>query len=444
MAEYPELAQAIGAADGKGAAAAFCRALRAGAPAPDLVGAAVRTAAPLVNLPFHVYLDDDGRLVRREVNHAFPGLAAAVELQQPEALAWGVYHLAAGCRRQPLAWAEGAAADASGGQALVTAVLEARPADAWRLWLGAAADPAGREELRERLRFCGAINLEESIDRQLRHLGHKAIFVEATLTLLDYLGWESAPQTGLPGIAFLATGPQLYPVYDLLWSRSLFPMAEVVAENSFDLGEDDQAALARTILRGDREHVIQHLSDLINAGHSLTSVGDTVAVAAAELVLETSPGDWFVPLHGLTYTAALNRWVRQGSSALRVYAPCLAALFVNDISRFYRKEDYIGLADDSDIPAGDPVSRTLTAIDRGDMPAAAALAQQTAGAPLLAALVQRAARWGAQVHTMKLAAAVQGEFAQSNAASKAALPAALAKFLTTADRDEGIYRLCNG
>lgn len=458
MSDYPELSQALVKKDALAAATAFVHGLSGGADPRQLVRAAVSAAAPLVNRPYYVELDTEGRLVRREVHHGMLAVGAAIGLGTylPESerslpLAWAMWHLAKSCTEKPPAWLSSAmplpASDAKATvDAMVTATIEGRTADAYGHWLAASEDPSVRDYLSERLLYLGAINLEESIDRQLKHLGHKAVYAEKTLALLDYVGWDMAPLAGLPGVAYLATGPQLFNVYDLVWSKGLFPFPEQLAENSFRLSEEDQEGLVQTILGGHRDQVQQQLSDLLNSTHSVADLTSAVSVAAATFLLNTHVGEWAVPLQGFTYSAAVNHWVRHEPAPLRVFGPCLGAALTNDITQYYRTINFVALAELDRIPGDTPLQRIQAALEGQDAAEAAALVLeylQAGGSEdaLCALLARCAARWGSYEHAIKLAQAALDEYKASTASGKAVILAALAKYLSAAPHDETVTQL---
>jgi hypothetical protein len=204
------------------------------------------------------------------------------------------------------------------------------------LFLGLAADEAARVKLREQLLFLGLIDVQDTvINRKARNTGHKALRARAIVDLADLVGWERAHGVFYTGVPDMAVGPLYYSAYD----AACVALAEAFPDGGKDLVQANRTPLTpteaddfvRLLMEGDTADVWQHVTKCLQGGKSIRSIGDTIQIGAAELILRTTvPRKFTDGQHPFDYCNTANYWMRGSSSPWQPRILYLMANFVND------------------------------------------------------------------------------------------------------------------
>jgi hypothetical protein len=207
------------------------------------------------------------------------------------------------------------------------------------LFLGLAADDAARARLRDQMLFLGLIDVQDTIiNRKARNTGHKALRARAIVDLADYVGWERAHGVFYTGVPDMAVGPLYYSAYD----AACVALAEAFPDGGRSLLRDNQTPLSpaevedfvRLLMDGDTDTVWSQVTAFLKAGKSIRSLGDTIQVGAAELILRTTvPRKFTDGQHPFDYCNTANYWMRGSDNPWQPRILYLMANFVNDAAR---------------------------------------------------------------------------------------------------------------
>ena len=210
------------------------------------------------------------------------------------------------------------------------------------LFLGLAADAEVRPRLRDHLMFLGLIDLQDTVvGRKARNTGHKALRARAVVDLADLIGWDHARGVFYMGVPDLAVGPLYYSLYDAacVMVTNELPDAgkQLAATNATPLTATQVDEMVRLLLEADAQTVWSLVTTHLRDGVSLRSLGDTIQIGAAELILRTTVGRQFTDAqHPFDYCNAANYWLRTSDSPYRPRVLYLMANFVNDAARANR------------------------------------------------------------------------------------------------------------
>lgn len=214
---------------------------------------------------------------------------------------------------------------------------------AYGLFLGLAQEESARPALRDQIRFLGAIDVQETIiGRKARNTGHKSIRARAITDLADYIGWEKAHGVYYMGVPDLAIGPLYFSLYDAVCVRVADAFAQdggtgLKQANEKPLSEDEVEAFVELLMTADQETLFQRITELLKGGVSLRSLGDTIQVAAAELILRTTvPRSFTDGQHAFDYCNTVNDWFRTSDNPYQPRALYLMANFVNDVAHSHK------------------------------------------------------------------------------------------------------------
>ena len=209
------------------------------------------------------------------------------------------------------------------------------------LFLGLAADPRCARSLRDQLQFLGLIDLQDTIaGRKARNTGHKALRARAVVELadLDRLGARARRllhRRARHGRRARST------------TRSTMPPASWSTQRAARGGQGSQARQCHAPRRGarprrwcgsSRRRTAQTVWNLLTAhlrdGKSIQSLGDTIQIGAAELILRTTvPRQFTDGQHAFDYCNAANSWLRTSDNPYQARVLYLMASFVNDAAR---------------------------------------------------------------------------------------------------------------
>src|SRR6185312_3853505 len=184
------------------------------------------------------------------------------------------------------------------------------------LFLGLAADEAARPKLRDQMLFLGLIDVQDTIiNRKARNTGHKALRARAIVDLADSVGWERAHGVFYTGVPDMAVGPLYYSAYDAacVILAAAFPDTgkQLREANQIPLTEAQVEEFVDLLMTGEQQAVWDRLTAHLQAGVSLRSLGDTIQIGAAELILRnTVPRAFTDGQHPFDYCDTANYWMR--------------------------------------------------------------------------------------------------------------------------------------
>ena len=207
------------------------------------------------------------------------------------------------------------------------------------LFLGLAENEETRPLLREQLEFLGLIDLQDTvIGRKARNTGHKAIRARAVTDLANYVGWENAHGVYYMGVPDMAIGPLYYSLYDAASVRIAAEFPDDAGKNlkhanQTPLSPVEVEAFVELLMTADQDSVWDRLSAHLKNGKSIRSLGDTIQLGAAELILRTTvPRQFTNGQHPFDYCNVANNWMRSGDNPYQARILYLIANFINDVA----------------------------------------------------------------------------------------------------------------
>ena len=199
----------------------------------------------------------------------------------------------------PVVWNQDVAPIREGGtlderlNAHMLATMGGQVERSYGMFLDLAADETARERLRDQILFLGLIDVQDTIvGRKARNTGHKALRARAIVGLADYVGWERAHGVFYTGVPDMAVGPLYYSLYDYVCVQltNAFPDLgkSLVRDNKIPLTPREVEAFIDMLMTGDQNTVFGQLTEHLKNGKSIRSLGDTIRLGAAELVLRNT------------------------------------------------------------------------------------------------------------------------------------------------------------
>jgi hypothetical protein len=207
------------------------------------------------------------------------------------------------------------------------------------LFLGLAGDRSTRPLLRDQLLFLGLIDLQDTIiGRKARNTGHKALRARAIADLADFIGWDRAQGVHYMGVPDLAIGPLYYSLYDAacVTVANELPEAgkQTAQTNDMPLTPAEVEEMVQLLMESDGQSIWNLITTHLRNGKSIRSLGDTIQMGAAELILRTTvPRQFTDGQHPFDYCNTANYWMRRSESPYRPRLLYLMANFVNDSAR---------------------------------------------------------------------------------------------------------------
>jgi hypothetical protein len=207
------------------------------------------------------------------------------------------------------------------------------------LFLGLAADEGVRPRLRDHLLFLGLIDLQDTVaGRKARNTGHKALRARAVTDLADVIGWDRARGVYYIGVPDMAVGPLYYSLYDAACVTTTADLPEggkqIRQTNETPLTPGEVEEMVRLLMEADGTTIWNLVTTHLRNGKSIRSLGDTIQVAAAELILRTTvPRQFTDGQHAFDYCNVANYWMRASDNPYQARVLYLMANFVNDVAR---------------------------------------------------------------------------------------------------------------
>jgi hypothetical protein len=354
----------------------FFRMVRDGQSIGDALSVVTAAEAPYVNVPCHINMRD-GNIVLTNNDHTLLGLRASTYLMpylpgkyRLLPLLQSVWYIGAGLdiwnqllfkypgryatmkgvtvpppSCGPAVWLqdtspireEGSVEERLHSYTVATMTGDSRRAHA--LFLGLAEEPDARPALQETIEFLGLIDLQDTvIGRKARNTGHKAIRARAVTDLANYIGWEHAHGVYYMGVPDMAIGPLYYSLYD---AASVRVGAEFPEDAGKNLKHTNQTPLAPAeveefldlLMTADQDAVWDQLTAHLKNGKSIRSLGDTIQLGAAELILRTTvPRQFTNGQHPFDYCNVANNWMRTSDNPYQARILYLMANFINDVA----------------------------------------------------------------------------------------------------------------
>ena len=206
------------------------------------------------------------------------------------------------------------------------------------LFLGLAEEEEARPLLADQLNFLGLIDLQDTvIGRKARNTGHKAIRARSITDLADFIGWERSHGVYYMGVPDMAVGPLYYSLYDAVCVR----MASDLADGGITLKQTNQTPLTaaeveemlQQLMTADADTVWDLLTAHLKNDKSIRSLGDTIQLGAAELILRTTvPRQFTNGQHPFDYCNVANNWFRTSNNPYQPHVLYLMANFINDVA----------------------------------------------------------------------------------------------------------------
>jgi len=342
----------------------------------DALDVVTRAEAPLVQVPSHINVRD-GQITLINNDHTILGLRAALSLAPflPEShrllpILQAVWYIPAGLdiwnqllgkypgryatmkgmnvpppRYGPVVWHQAQAPIVEEGtlqerlHAHMIATMSGDVRRSYGLFLGMAADAEICRPLRDHLIFLGLIDVQDTvIGRKARNTGHKALRARAVSDLADFIGWGRSHGVYYIGVPYMAVGPLYYSLYDAVCVTvaSELPDAgkNLAQTNQTPLTPDEVEEMVRLLMEADGPTIWALLTRHLRNGRSIRSLGDTIQIGAAELILRTTvPKQFTDGQHPFDYCNTANYWMRTSESPYQARVLYLMANFVNDAAR---------------------------------------------------------------------------------------------------------------
>ncbi len=207
------------------------------------------------------------------------------------------------------------------------------------LFLGLAADPAARRQLRDHLIFLGLIDVQDTVaGRKARNTGHKALRARAVTDLAEFIGWDRARGVYYIGVPDMAVGPLYYSLYDAVCVMVATDLPDagknLAATNHTPLTPAEVEEMVQLLMTADGPTIWARLTTHLRNGTSIRSLGDAIQIGAAELILRTTvPRQFTDGQHPFDYCNTANYWMRTSESPYQARVLYLMSHFVNDVAR---------------------------------------------------------------------------------------------------------------
>jgi hypothetical protein len=353
----------------------FFRMTRDGHSAGDALSVVTAAEAPFVQVPSHINVRD-GQITLINNDHTILGLRASAYLMPylPEKyrllpLLQSVWYIPAGLdiwnqllgkypgryatmkginvpppSYGPVVWQDDQEPIREAGTLLerlhshMIATVSGDSRRSYGLFLGLAEEEEARPLLADQLNFLGLMDLQDTvIGRKARNTGHKAIRARSITDLADFIGWERSHGVYYMGVPDMAVGPLYYSLYDAVGVG----MASEFADGGASLKQTNQTPLTpaevedmvRRLMEADTDAVLDLLTAHLKNGKSIRSLGDTIQLGAAELILRTTvPRQFTNGQHPFDYCNVANNWFRTSDNPYQPRVLYLMANFVNDVA----------------------------------------------------------------------------------------------------------------
>jgi hypothetical protein len=136
----------------------------------------------------------------------------------------------------------------------------------------------------------------------------------------------------------MAVGPLYYSLYDAACVTTTADLPDggkqVRKTNETPLTPTETEEMIRLLMEADGPTIWNLVTAHLQSGKSIRSLGDTIQVAAAELILRTTvPRQFTDGQHAFDYCNVANYWMRASDNPYQARVLYLMANFVNDVAR---------------------------------------------------------------------------------------------------------------
>src|SRR5499427_8172099 len=186
--------------------------------------------------------------------------------------------------------------------------------------------------------FLGLIDLQDTVTgRKARNTGHKALRARAATDLADLIGWDRARGVFYICVPDMAVGPLYYSLYDAacVTTSAEFPDSGkgLKQANTTPLTPAEVEEMVQLLMEADAQTIWNLVTTHLRNGKSLRSLGDTIQIGAAELILRTTvPRQFTNGQHPFDYCNVANSWMRTSNNPYRPRILYLMANFINDVA----------------------------------------------------------------------------------------------------------------
>jgi hypothetical protein len=278
-----------------------------------------------------------------KVPHGIMGLMAAIDISQhieqnkQLALAQAIYYLSHENKLAPLNFSVFVPLydeNQDKLQSLENYINNSEIPNAYRYFLGIKAKSEIDDTI---INYLFNVAIQDMVN-----IGHKTIYFQKILELVDYLDNEP-PNVYYPAISYIASDPKDFTVKDYAVKEydSFSSANSDFRPGSRQLSADDAMQTVDIIINSMRSRVLSHISTLLQNGFSLRSIADTITIAAAQLILDTDTDEWVRPVHGFNYCYAVNWWQRKYGKSESIFAIFMQAAFVNSLSIEHKKVHFL-------------------------------------------------------------------------------------------------------
>ncbi len=381
----------------------FAKMVQSGQSIGDALSIVAAAEAPFVNVPCHINIKD-GSIALTNNDHTLLGLRASTYLMPylPEKyrllpLLQSVWYIGAGLDiwnqllfkypgryatmkgvqvpppdYGPVVWLDDAAPIREAGtlderlHSYMIATMTGNSKRCHGLFLGLAEEPESRKALQDTLEFLGLIDIQETvIGRKARNTGHKAIRARAVTDLANYIGWEKSHGVFYMGVPDMAVGPLYYSLYDaasVLMAAEFEDAGKSLVENQAPLSRAEVENMLQQMMLADGQMVWNLITTHLKNGKSIRSLGDTIQLGAAELILRTTVARQFTNgQHPFDYCNVANNWIRNSASPYKARILYLMANFINDVAH---ENKLVNSVIEDEIDGYDGVGRSSEALLR--------------------------------------------------------------------------------
>jgi hypothetical protein len=140
------------------------------------------------------------------------------------------------------------------------------------------------------------------------------------------------------GVPDMAVGPLYYSLYDAACVRigAEFPDdagKNLKQTNKTPLSAEEVEEFIDLLMTADQDRVWDRITAHLKAGKSIRSLGDTIQLGAAELILRTTVARQFTNgQHPFDYCNVANNWIRNSDNPYQARILYLMANFINDVA----------------------------------------------------------------------------------------------------------------
>jgi hypothetical protein len=140
------------------------------------------------------------------------------------------------------------------------------------------------------------------------------------------------------GVPDMAIGPLYYSLYDAACVRIAAEFPDDAGKNlkhtnTAPLSPGEVEEMIDLMMNADQDTVWNRISAHLKGGKSIKSLGDTIQVAAAELILRTTvPRQFTNGQHPFDYCNVANNWMRTSDNPYQARVLYLMANFINDVA----------------------------------------------------------------------------------------------------------------